>query len=36
MVNLLEAQTSSLQQRVAEERRRGEKLRAAIDEPLLA
>lgn len=36
MVNLLEAQTSSLQQRVAEERRRGDKLRAAIDEPLLA
>ena len=36
MVNLLEAQTASLQQRLAEERRRGETLRAALDEPLVA
>jgi hypothetical protein len=35
MVNLIEAQASSLQQRLAEERRRMEKFRSALEEPLV-
>ena len=35
VVNLIEARLGGLQQRLAEERRKVEKLRAAVDEPYL-